>query len=285
MAGSDASSASLPLHFPRHYVPLPNQCSGDDFVLAVIEGHLSDEEKPRYTGKGCIGLSEKLPSEVIYYPEFSRAGMRFPLPSPFSELCRGLGIHPLMLTANGFRFFAGFHVLCSEHEWRPTLTVFRCFYQLQMNKQGFFLFKRRFPALVDVKGSAVSWRAGLKLVQCKDDSAGWKKKWFCVQNNFVDWVVCQKGYEGKGKFPSDPSPNLEELGSSELATLWEIYEATKTSDWCPLDGDEVSEEQLRKAGLSRRLNRPPVKWVILTLSLVPVSSCRISVCRFVGGSD
>ena len=191
MAGT--SSLALRYNFPRRYTPRDNTCSVDDFIAAVLEGHLSDVEKPRFTAVGRRGAEGLTLDEVVYYKEMSCAGMRFPLSDPFKRLCRDLKLHPLMLTANGYRFFAGFICLCIEKRWAFSTNVFRFFFQLQLNKQGFFLFKARFPPLEEPDGKLAEWPKKKKLIICRDDSAGWRKKWLCVENNFVDWPVYQLG--------------------------------------------------------------------------------------------
>ena len=81
MAGT--SSLALRYNFPRRYTPKDNFCTVEDFVAAVLEGRLSDEEKPRYTAAGRRGPEGPTVEEVIYYKEMSCAGMRFPLSEPF----------------------------------------------------------------------------------------------------------------------------------------------------------------------------------------------------------
>ena len=68
------------------------------------------------------------PGAICVYAGALEAGMRVPLQGFFREVLAHFGIAPAQVTPNGWRFMAGFLVLCQAAGVPPSLAVFLLFF-------------------------------------------------------------------------------------------------------------------------------------------------------------
>ncbi|XP_044442952.1 uncharacterized protein [Triticum aestivum] len=87
------------------------------------------------------------PGGICVYARALEAGMQVPLHGFFRAVLAHFGIAPAQLTPNGWRFMAGFLVLCQSTGVPPSLAVFLRFFHLfimdQKHEKGWYLFRSR----------------------------------------------------------------------------------------------------------------------------------------------
>ncbi|XBI07757.1 hypothetical protein VPH35_135611 [Triticum aestivum] len=104
------------------------------------------------------------PGAICVYARALEAGMRVPLRGFFRAVLAHFGIAPAQVTPNGWRFMAGFLVLCESTDVPPSLAVFLRFFHLsimdQKHEKGWYFFQSK-------RGSSSLGFTGLPNRGCK----------------------------------------------------------------------------------------------------------------------
>lgn len=123
------------------------------FHHAVQMSGMTDAHSPRYPvmpnfdGSNTPFILEAYAGEEVIFPFQIDVGLRFPYSAALVELCQHFQIVPTQLFSNVIHSWAGFKILFYQRGWDYSLALFRCFFRLQCNPQGFSHFQTRIPSL------------------------------------------------------------------------------------------------------------------------------------------
>ncbi|XBI35895.1 uncharacterized protein LOC119328300 [Triticum dicoccoides] len=140
------------------------------------------------------------PGAICVYARALEAGMRVPLRGFFREVLAHFGIAPAQLTPNGWRFMAGFLVLCESAGVPPSVAVFRRFFHLsimdQKHEKGWYFFRSRRDITSLPNGG------------CKT-TPGWRHEFFFLSSPEPWPCAVEWGEPSNGSF-LDPALTVEE---------------------------------------------------------------------------
>ena len=146
--------------------PLPPESQSSDITESEVlwlQGHF---HLPLEYEVSVPGPEDRVSSppdgRLAVYQDFLWGGLRFPIPEFVRSLLRFYNVVLAQLTPNSIRMVLSFAVLCSLHEIRPRVGLFRAFFVLRRNPQaeGWWCFGPR-PKRVLFKGfpsSIHGWR-------------------------------------------------------------------------------------------------------------------------------
>ncbi|XP_048545886.1 uncharacterized protein LOC125524895 [Triticum urartu] len=136
------------------------------------------------------------PGAICVYARALEAGMRVPLRGFYRDVLAHFGIAPAQLTPNGWRFMAGFLVLCQSAGVRPSLAVFLRFFHLsimdQKHEKGWYFFQSR-------PGSSSLGFTGLPNGSCKS-IVRWRHYFFFLSSPEPWHCAVEWGEPSKSSF-------------------------------------------------------------------------------------
>ncbi|XBH97882.1 hypothetical protein VPH35_127491 [Triticum aestivum] len=149
------------------------------------------------------------PGAICVYARALEARMRVPLRGFFRDVLAHFGIAPAQLTPNGWRFMAGFLVLCKSAGVPPSLAVFLRFFHLsimdQKHEKGWYFFQSK-------RGSSSLVFTGLPNGGCKS-ILRWRHYFFFLSSPEPWHCAVEWGEPPKSSF-SNPRLTAEENKSA-----------------------------------------------------------------------